>query len=109
MAFKSRQDKTQMVKLSDFLELLKSLNVKKSLFALGLILSLITSVANLALPLLTKVLVDTSKWDSFNYSSLIIIIVVFVLQLILGTLGGYVLRFFGESVVKSLRERLWEH
>ena len=109
MAFKSRQDKKQMVKLSDFLELLKSLNVKKSLFALGLILSLITSVANLALPLLTKVLVDTSKWDSFNYSSLIIIIVVFVLQLILGTLGGYVLRYFGESVVKSLRERLWEH
>ncbi len=109
MAFKSRQDKTQMVKLSDFLGLLKSLNVKKSLFALGLILSLITSVANLTLPLLTKVLVDTSKWNNFNYSSLIIIIVVFVLQLILGTMGGYVLRYFGESVVKSLRERLWEH
>ena len=109
MAFKSRQDKKQMVKLSDFLELLKSLNVKKSLFALGLILSLITSVANLTLPLLTKVLVDTSKWNNFNYSSLIIIIVVFVLQLILGTLGGYVLRYFGESVVKCLRERLWEH
>ncbi|WP_338199672.1 ABC transporter ATP-binding protein [Lactobacillus rizhaonensis] len=109
MAFKSRKDGKQNVKISDFLDLLKSLNVKKSLFIIGLLLSLITSAANLALPLLTRELVDTSKWDNFNYSSLIIIIVVFVLQLILGTLGGYVLRYFGESVVKTLRERLWAH
>ena len=109
MAFKSRKDGKQNVKISDFLDLLKSLNVKKSLFIIGLLLSLITSAANLALPLLTRELVDTSKWDNFNYSSLVIIIVVFVLQLILVTLGGYVLRYFGESVVKTLRERLWAH
>ena len=109
MAFKSRKDGKQNVKISDFLDLLKSLNVKKSLFIIGLLLSLVTSAANLALPLLTRQLVDTSKWDNFNYSSLIIIIVVFVLQLVLGTLGGYVLRYFGESVVKTLRERLWAH
>ena len=109
MAFGSRKDGKQNVKISDFLDLLKSLNVKKSLFIIGLLLSLVTSAANLALPLLTRQLVDTSKWDNFNYSSLIIIIVVFVLQLVLGTLGGYVLRYFGESVVKTLRERLWAH
>ena len=109
MAFGSRKDGKQNVKISDFLDLLKSLNVKKSLFIIGLLLSLVTSAANLALPLLTRELVDTSKWDNFNYSSLIIIIVVFVLQLVLGTLGGYVLRYFGESVVKTLRERLWAH
>ena len=109
MAFKSRKDGKQNVKISDFLDLLKSLNVKKSLFIIGLLLSLVTSAANLALPLLTRQLVDTSKWDNFNYSSLVTIIVVFVLQLVLGTLGGYVLRYFGESVVKTLRERLWAH
>ena len=109
MAFGSGKDGKQNVKISDFLDLLKSLNVKKSLFIIGLLLSLVTSAANLALPLLTRQLVDTSKWDNFNYSSLIIIIVVFVLQLVLGTLGGYVLRYFGESVVKTLRERLWAH
>ena len=109
MAFKSRKDGKQNVKISDFLDLLKSLNVKKSLFIIGLLLSLVTSAANLALPLLTRQLVDTSKWDNFNYSSLVIIILVFVLQLVLGTLGGYVLRYFGESVVKTLRERLWAH
>lgn len=109
MAFKSRKDKTKRVKLSDFFQLLKKLDLKKSLFVIGLTFSLVTSAANLVLPLLTRNLVDTSKWDQFNYQSMIIIIVVFVIQLVLGTLGGYILRYFGESIVKSLREKLWQH
>lgn len=109
MAFKSRKGKTKQVKLSDFFHLLNQLDLKKSLFVMGLTFSLVTSVANLVLPLLTRDLVDTSKWDKFNYHSMVIIIVIFVVQLVLGTLGGYILRYFGESVVKSLREKLWNH
>lgn len=109
MAFKSRKGKTKQVKLSDFFHLLNQLDLKKSLFVMGLAFSLVTSAANLVLPLLTRDLVDTSKWDKFNYHSMVIIIVIFVVQLVLGTLGGYILRYFGESVVKSLREKLWNH
>lgn len=109
MAFKSRKGKTKQVKLSDFFHLLNQLDLKKSLFVMGLTFSLVTSAANLVLPLLTRDLVDTSKWDKFNYHSMVIIIVIFVVQLVLGTLGGYILRYFGESVVKSLREELWNH
>lgn len=109
MAFKSRKGKTKEAKLSDFFHLLNQLDLKKSLFAVGLTFSLVTSAANLVLPLLTRDLVDTSKWDKFNYHSMVIIIVIFVVQLVLGTLGGYILRYFGESVVKSLREKLWNH
>lgn len=109
MAFRSRKGKTKQVKLSDFFHLLNQLDLKKSLFVMGLTFSLVTSAANLVLPLLTRDLVDTSKWDKFNYHSMVIIIVIFVVQLVLGTLGGYILRYFGESVVKSLREKLWNH
>ncbi|WP_103752011.1 ABC transporter ATP-binding protein [Lactobacillus panisapium] len=109
MAFKSRKGKTKQVKLSDFFHLLNQLDLKKSLFVMGLTFSLVTSAANLVLPLLTRDLVDTSKWDKFNYHSMVIIIVIFVVQLVLGTLGGYILRYFGESAVKSLREKLWNH
>lgn len=109
MAFKSRKGKTKQVKLSDFFHLLNQLDLKKSLFVMGLTFSLVTSAANLVLPLLTRDLVDTSKWDKFNYHSMVIIIVIFVVQLVLGTLGGYILRYFGESVVKNLREKLWNH
>lgn len=109
MALKSRRDETKQVKLKDFFNLLKGLNLKKSLFVLGLLLSLLTSGTNLALPLLTRELIDTSNWRKFNYCALTIIIIVFVLQLVLGTAGGYVLRYFGENAVKSLREKLWSH
>lgn len=109
MAFKSRKGETSQVKLSDFFHLLNQLDLKKALFAMGLTFSLVTSAANLVLPLLTRDLVDTSKWDKFNYRSMVIIIVIFIVQLVLGTLGGYILRYFGESVVKSLREKLWNH
>ncbi|BDR60165.1 ABC transporter ATP-binding protein [Lactobacillus xylocopicola] len=109
MTVKPRKNKNKTVKLRDFFHLLSGLQLKKSLFVLGLFLSLITSAANLALPLLTRNLVDTSKWDKFNYTSMVIIVVVFILQLVLSTLGGFILRYFGESVVKTLRERLWAH
>lgn len=109
MAFKSRKDSAHQVKMKDFFRLLKGLELKKSLFVIGLSFSLITSAANLVLPLLTKDLVDTSKWDNFNYQSMVIIVVVFIVQLLLGTVGGYLLRYFGENVVKSLREQLWAH
>ena len=109
MTFKSDQTKTKTVKMKDFLQLLRGLKVKKGLFAAGLLFSLVTSATNLLLPLLTRNLVDTSKWNKFNYRSMVLIIVVFAAQLVLGTLGGYILRYFGESVVKSLREKLWSH
>ncbi|MDF7669316.1 ABC transporter ATP-binding protein [Lactobacillus sp. ESL0703] len=109
MASKSRKNETQEVKLKDFFQLLKGLDLKKGLFILGLIFSLITSGANLLLPLLTKQLVDTSSLAKFNMQVLLILIVIFVVQLILGTIGGYILRYFGESAVKKLREKLWTH
>ena len=36
----------------------------------------------------------------------IVLIVAFALQLGLGTIGGFLLRYVGESAVKTLRERL---
>ncbi|RMC24886.1 MULTISPECIES: ABC transporter ATP-binding protein [unclassified Lactobacillus] len=109
MAFKAHKKETKLVSLRSFWQLLSKLQLKKSLFVAGLTLSLITSVTNLALPLLTRKLVDTSKWNRVNFFVLWLIVIIFVLQLILGTIGGYLLRFFGESVVKTLREKLWAH
>ncbi|WEV71288.1 ABC transporter ATP-binding protein [Lactobacillus sp. ESL0785] len=107
MVSKSKVDKEKRVKLKDFFHLLRSLQLKKSLFLLGLAFSLITSSANLILPLLTKQLIDTSSLTKFNFTVLVILVGLFILQLILGTIGSYVLRYFGESAVKNLREKLW--
>ena len=96
-------------KLKDFTRLIVSVNPKKSLFVIGMVLSLITSGASLIVPQLTKGLVDNSGTATFNSQMLVVLILAFALQLGLGTLGGFLLRYVGESAVQTLRERLWTH
>lgn len=96
-------------KFKDFLALINSANPKKKLFLLGMFLSLITSGASLIVPQLTKGLVDGNSLKHFNGSMLTVLILAFVVQLGFGTLGGFCLRYVGESAVKTLRDRLWNH
>lgn len=93
----------------DFLKLINSVNPKKSLFFLGMLLSLVTSGASLIVPQLTKNLVDASGLSKFDSKMLVILILMFIIQLGFGTIGGFILRYVGESSVKTLREKLWEH
>lgn len=99
----------QTFKLKDFTRLIVSVNPKKSFFIVGMVLSLITSGASLIVPQLTKGLVDNSGAATFNSQMLVVLILAFAVQLGLGTLGGFLLRYVGESAVQTLRERLWTH
>lgn len=96
-------------KMKDFLKLINSVSPKKGLFVVGLLLSLITSGASLIVPQITKGLVDTSNLTSIDSKMIAILILVFIAYLGFGTLGGYILRYVGESSVKTLREKLWQH
>lgn len=96
-------------KFKDFLTLINSVSPKKGLFIIGLLLSLVTSGASLIVPQLTKGLIDTSGLSKMNSGMLVILILAFAAQLGFGTIGGYLLRYVGESAVKTLRERLWAH
>ena len=106
-----RQDlpKSSKFNFKNFLQLINSVNPKKSLFIIGLLLSLVTSGASLIVPQLTKGLVDTSGLSKIDGKMLAVLILAFVIQLGFGTIGGYILRFVGESSVKTLREKLWSH
>ena len=101
--------RTGTFKFKDFLRLINSVNPKKSLFLLGMLLSLVTSGASLVVPQLTKSLVDTSGLSKIDSKMLVVLILAFVIQLGFGTIGGYILRYVGESSVKTLREKLWAH
>jgi ATP-binding cassette subfamily B protein AbcA/BmrA len=63
----------------------------------------------LIVPQLTKGLIDTSSLNKINGPMIAILVVAFLAQLGFGTLGGFLLRYVGESAVKTLRERLWAH
>ena len=101
--------KSSKFNFKNFLQLINSVNPKKSLFIIGLLLSLVTSGASLIVPQLTKGLVDTSGLSKIDGKMLAVLILAFIIQLGFGTIGGYILRFVGESSVKTLREKLWSH
>jgi ATP-binding cassette subfamily B protein AbcA/BmrA len=101
--------KSSKFNFKNFLQLINSVNPKKSLFIIGLLLSLVTSGASLIVPQLTKGLVDTSGLSKIDGKMLAVLILAFIIQLGFGTIGGYILRFVGESSVKTLREKLWAH
>lgn len=96
-------------RMKDFLKLINRVNPKKGLFFLGIILSLVTSGASLLVPQFTKTLVDTSELSKIDLNMLGILLLAFAAQLIFGTIGGFLLRYVGESAVKTLREKLWDH
>lgn len=96
-------------KFKDFMHLINSVNPKKSLFVLGMLLSLVTSGASLVVPQLTKGLVDTSGLSKIDGKMVAVLVLAFLIQLGFGTIGGYILRYIGESSVKTLREKLWAH
>ena len=93
----------------EFLKLINSVNPKKGIFLIGMLLSLITSGASLVVPQLTKGLVDTSQLTKIDGKMLIVLGLAFIIQLGFGTIGGYLLRYVGETAVKTLRDRLWNH
>ncbi|WP_010305965.1 ABC transporter ATP-binding protein [Kurthia senegalensis] len=95
--------------MKDFLKLINSVNPKKGLFFLGIVFSLVTSGASLLVPQFTKTLVDTSELTKIDLNMLGILLLAFAAQLIFGTIGGFLLRYVGESAVKTLREKLWDH
>lgn len=96
-------------KMKDFIRLIMSVNPKKALFIIGLFLSLLTSGASLIVPQLTKGLIDTSKLSQIDRKMLLVLVLAFVAQLAFGAIGSFLLRFVGESAVKTLREKLWSH
>lgn len=105
----TKDTKKSNYKLKDFLRLILSVNPKKMLFIIGLVLSLLTSGASLIVPQLTKGLIDTSRLAQIDKKMLLVLILAFIAQLAFGAIGSFFLRFVGESAVKTLREKLWEH
>lgn len=91
-----------------FFALLKKLKWPLGITVFALMLSLIQTVAGLAIPLVTKTLVDTLTEALFNWKTAVILFVIFVVQAITGGISHYLLTYIGETVVADLRRKLWD-
>ncbi|WP_332634039.1 ABC transporter ATP-binding protein [Halalkalibacter flavus] len=93
--------------LKPFLSLVLSTNIPKSGLIIGLIASIITTLAGLVVPLLTRELVDGFSVEALSISIMFAIGLAFLVQAILNGLSIYLLSAVGQKVVARLREIIW--
>lgn len=101
-------EKKKNTSVKDFFALLKKLKWPIGITVFALMLSLVETVAGLAIPLITKTLVDTLTEALFNWQTAAILFVIFVVQAITGGVSHYLLTYIGETVVADLRGKLWD-
>lgn len=92
-----------------FWQLLKDANPPKWIFILAIILSLIETGAGLIVPLFTRNLVDQLAASALETSLIILLAAAFIIQTISSGFSFYFMTYIGESIVASIRKRLWEH
>jgi ATP-binding cassette subfamily B protein AbcA/BmrA len=103
------KEKEKTIGLKPFLSLLLSLKIPKGALAFGLAASLVTTLVGLAVPLLTRDLVDGFSLDSLSVPLMIGIGAAFILQAIINGVSIYLLSKVGQRIVAGLRERMWVH
>ena len=105
---KEQKEAKKASSTKNFFALLKKLKWPIGVMVVALILSLVTTVAGLVIPLITKTLVDTLSSALFNWKTAAFLFVVFVVQAISGGVSHYLLTYIGETIVADLRGKLWD-
>ena len=90
-----------------FFQLLKSLKWPVKITIIAIVLSLLSTIIGLIVPLVTRDLVDTLTTTAFNWKMIGILLVVFLLQAVSGGFSFYLLSYIGEFIVADLRKKLW--
>ncbi|WP_082053176.1 ABC transporter ATP-binding protein [Gordoniibacillus kamchatkensis] len=93
--------------LKPFLRLLARIRPSRTLLAAALGLSLVNTLASLAIPLLTKRLIDGFHLSALGSGQIAMMAGAFLLQAVAGGVSVYLLGRIGQQVVARLRELLW--
>lgn len=93
--------------LKPFIKLILATKIPKKILVIGMIGNIVTTLAGLVVPLLTKNLVDGFSVSSLSIPLLVAIGIAFVIQAIISGISIYLLAAVGQKIVASLRERMW--
>src|SRR5699024_1357537 len=97
----------QQTGMKPFIQLLLATKIPKTALIIGMIGSIVTTLAGLVVPMLTKNLVDGFSVEALSIPLLIAIGAAFVIQAIISGLSIYLLSAVGQKIVASLRETMW--
>ncbi len=93
--------------LKPFFTLILSTKIPKLALIVGLTASVLTTLAGLVVPLLTKNLVDGFEVASLSIPLMIGIGAAFIVQAVINGISIYSLSYVGQKVVARLRDRMW--
>lgn len=93
--------------LKPFIHLILSTKIPKVALIIGLVASVITTLAGLVIPLLTKNLVDGFEVSSLSVPLIIAIGIAFIIQAVIDGASMYLLAAVGQKIIASLRDRIW--
>lgn len=93
--------------LKPFFSLILATNIPKLALTIGLIASVITTLAGLVVPLLTKNLVDGFSVSSLSIPLIIAIVAAFIIQAVVNGISTYLLTAVGQRIVARLRDNMW--
>lgn len=93
--------------IKPFIQLILSTNIPKTALIIGMAGSIITTLAGLVVPMLTKNLVDGFSSTVFSMPLLLAIGAAFIIQAVISGFSIYLLAAVGQKIVASLREKIW--
>lgn len=93
--------------LKPFFSLIRSTKIPKLALTIGLLAGILTTLAGLVVPLLTKNLVDGFSVSSLSMPIMIAIGIAFIAQAVIDGVSIYALSYVGQKVVANLRDRMW--
>lgn len=90
-----------------FIALIMETNPPKALLSVAVILSVVTTLVGLTIPLFTKNLVNGFSFGSLSTGQIIGMGAAFIAQVVSGGVSVYLLHYGGNKIVSSIRERVW--
>lgn len=104
----TKAEVTKSKKRKSFLYLMKETKPSYALLAIAILLSVVSTVVGLVIPMFTKNLVDGFSLASVSRQQIVLIGAAFIGQTIAGGVSIYLLNYIGQKMVASLRDRLWK-
>jgi len=101
------EDHKQNTSLKPFISLILKAKIPKWPLIGGLIASLLTTLAGLVVPLLTRELVDGFSLDMLSVNLIVVIVIAFIIQAIVNGISIYLLSYVGQKIVAGLRNLMW--
>lgn len=81
----------------------------KKLVIIVFVLSIIETLASLAVPLFTMNMINDFSTSGFAWTAVTAVALILVIQAVLSGLTYFLMRMLGERIVANLRNTLWQH